>query len=110
MDNMVQAIAAKGNEVFVGGLFGNAGGTPAKRIAKWDGNQWSEPGGGVTGGNVYSLAFEGTDLYVAGSLTEAGGVPAFGIAKWDGIEWTALGTGVGGGGAGIVSSIVVRDG
>ena len=40
----VQAIALHGRDVFVGGQFSRAGGVPAWRFAKWDGQFWRSMG------------------------------------------------------------------
>jgi hypothetical protein len=85
-----------GPALFVGGVFGFAGGVPAHRIAKWDGNTWSALGTGIGGGfdGVLALAsFDdgtGRALYVAGDFTSAGGIPAQSIARWNGTTWSAL--------------------
>jgi hypothetical protein len=89
----VTALAVSGTNLYVGGCFTNAGGVPARSIAKWDGRAWSALGSGVNGG-VGALAVSGTDLYVGGGFNAAGGVPATNIAKWNGSAWSALGSGV----------------
>jgi hypothetical protein len=86
----VRAVVSRGNEVFVGGGFTHIGNVPARNLARWDGRNWSEVGGGVNG-VVNCLAVGGGNLYVGGQLNEAGGVEVFGAAKWDGTNWTALG-------------------
>ena len=110
----IEAIAFRGNEIYVGGFFTHAGGIPANNIAKWDGTSWSALGTGTSipiGGapDVQSLAFNGNDLYVGGSFTHAGGVAVNYIAKWDGSAWSALKGGVWGG-IGYVFDIVVDGG
>lgn len=95
LDSNVVAMAVIGTNLYVGGPFANAGGVAANHIAKWDGNGWSDVGGGVVGnGSVYTLAAAGHNLYVGGSFTNMGGVEAHNIAKWDGTNWSALGSGV----------------
>ncbi len=91
----VVAMAVVGTNLYVGGPFTNAGGITANRIARWDGNTWSDVGGGVTGnGLMLSLLAVGTNLYAGGTFTNLGGVPVNHIAKWDGNVWSALGNGV----------------
>ena len=89
------AIAVAGTNVFFSSQYlTNAGGVTVKQIARWDGYQWYNVGGGVTGsGAITSLAGIGNNLYAAGSFTNMGGTPARHIAKWDGSAWTALGSG-----------------
>jgi hypothetical protein len=85
-----------GPALFVGGDFLQAGGTPAFRIAKWDGTSWSPLSSGVNG-LVYDLTVfddgSGPALFAAGAFTVAGGAPANHIARWDGATWSALGSG-----------------
>lgn len=91
-----------GEALYVGGRFLSIDGVPASRIAKWDGENWSALGAGVTGAGVAPsimdmVAFDdgtGEALYVAGqAFTSAGGQPANRVAKWDGEEWSAVGAG-----------------
>lgn len=89
------------------GQFNDAGGVPVNNIAAWDGESWSDVGGGVTGGVAGPVILDmvvyddgsGPALYAAGRFATAGGQPAASIAKWDGEEWSALGAGLGGLGA-----------
>jgi hypothetical protein len=88
------------NNLYIGGLFDNAGGVPVNNVAKWDGQSWSALGSGVilnngNNPNVSSLAFDSSkNLYVGGEFNNAGGVSVNNIAKWDGNSWSALGSGV----------------
>jgi len=84
-----------GTNLYAGGIFLDAGGTPAVGIAQWDGANWSAVGSGFSG-YTQSLAVyddgHGAALYAGGSLSAAGGA-AIGIARWDGTTWSALGSG-----------------
>ncbi len=80
---VVQAIAVSGSDVYVGGDFAQAGGSPFNGIARWDGSSWYPLGSGVNN-DVSALAVSGSDVYVGEGFTEAGGSPANGIARWDG--------------------------
>jgi hypothetical protein len=96
----VLAVAVSGSDVYVGGVFGAAGGVTATNIAKWDGSGWSalESGGSNgTNGFVQAIAVDGNDVFVGGNFSQAGGVSVNNIAKWDGSNWTALGSGIEGG-------------
>jgi hypothetical protein len=79
----VEALAVSGSNVYAGGNFTTAGGSPANYIAKWDGSSWSALGSGM-GGNgdnwVWALALSGNDLYAGGWFTMAGGKASVGIA------------------------------
>ena len=95
-DGSVDAIAAVGSRIFVGGSFTIAnGGVPVRNVAVWDGNTWSPVGSGMNGA-VAALAWDPASgrLYAGGRFTDAGGVPANGAAMWDGQRWSALGAGV----------------
>ncbi len=89
----VIALAVSGTNLYAGGVFTMADGSPANYIAKWDGSSWKALGSGLNS-TVYSLAVSGSDLYVGGNFTTAGGSAANYIAKWDGSNWTALGSGM----------------
>lgn len=94
LNSNVVAMTVLGTNLYVAGLFTNAGGAPASHIAMWDGNNWWPVGGGVVGsGTVDSLTTIGTNLYAGGTFTNMGGVPASRIARWDGNTWSALGSG-----------------
>ncbi|MFH1746219.1 MAG: hypothetical protein ABIG44_04165 [Planctomycetota bacterium] len=89
-----------GPALFVGGYFTNAGGVSVNSVAKWDGQSWSDVGGGVDhawldGGAVYAFAVyddgSGPALYVGGLFTTAGGADAPLIARWDGQNWSDVG-------------------
>jgi hypothetical protein len=89
------AMAAIGTDLYVAGPFTNAGGVTVSGIARWDGNNWWDVGGGVVGrGVIATLTVLSNDLYAGGSFTNLGGVAATRIAKWDGNNWSALGSGV----------------
>jgi trimeric autotransporter adhesin len=94
----VSAILVDGSDVYVGGTFTNAGGAPAKAIAKWNGSGWSPLGTGMVGSSlasIRSMAKIGTYLYVGGVFTNAGGVITRTVARWNGSSWESLGSGVG---------------
>jgi len=74
-----------GNELYVGGLFTEAGGVNAKNIAKWDGSTWSSLGNG-TSGYVNALAADANSIYASGSFTDY-----INIVKWDGTNWLGVG-------------------
>lgn len=108
----VNALAAIGTDLYVGGSFNQAGGTAANSIAKFDATQtgnagWSALGDGVSDtdgglGFVGALTAMGAELYVGGFFSEAGGTAAQGMAKFDSTQsgnagWSMLGDGVSGG-------------
>lgn len=87
----VNAIAAAGNgDVYVGGVFTNAGGVTAHNIARWNGVNWFPVGNGIPG-TVSAIAVRGSEVFVGGTFTtNVSGGTAFNIAKWNGSTWSAL--------------------
>src|SRR5258706_457853 len=57
----VTALAVLGTNLYVGGGFNTAGGSPTTNIAKWDGSSWTPLGLGMDGG-VNALVVLGSDL------------------------------------------------
>ena len=95
VNGIVNAIAASGSDLYVGGGFSVVSGTNTiLYLAKWNGRSWSQLGTGVNSG-VDAIALNGSDVYVGGAFTMAGGSSANRVAKWDGTNWSALGSGVG---------------
>jgi hypothetical protein len=89
-----------GAALHAGGDFSFAGGLSARRIASWDGTQWSALANGIQS-NVNALASHddggGTALFTGGLFLGAGDVTkANHIARWDGAGWSALGDGLDG--------------
>ncbi len=82
MNNVVRALGIYNLELYAGGDFITADGSPANHIAKWNGTSWSTLGTG-TDTTVWSLAVYNSDLYVGGEFQNAGGNPAKYIAKWN---------------------------
>lgn len=86
-----------GPSVYVGGYFDQAGGVAVQNIARWDGVQWHDVGGGLDDAVADLAVFDdgsGPALYAAGEFDNAGRVPAAGVARWDGTQWSALGGGI----------------
>ncbi|MEM7345591.1 MAG: hypothetical protein AAF485_15220, partial [Chloroflexota bacterium] len=98
-DDEIRALALDANgNLFVGGEFDRAGSESVKSLAMWDGNSWSNVGGGLDDGvyrrgRVFALTFGPDDkLYVGGSFSQAGDINAIhNIASWDGVQWEELG-------------------
>jgi hypothetical protein len=89
----ISAMAASGDDIYIGGPFGQAGGVLAYGVAKWDGSRWSSLGSGMSD-RVNAIAANGSDVYVGGWFKEVEGIEANNIAKWDGRGWSVLGSGV----------------
>ncbi len=85
--------------LFLGGNFTTAGGEPAARIVRWDGQSFTPVGLGLTGSSVFAMAVYDEDgngpskpaLFVAGNFTKAGLYSANNIARWDGSDWSKVG-------------------
>ena len=104
----VIALAVNGQKVFAAGDFFAASSAPSC-VAAWDGNEWSDLGGGIplripgfpnirgsgvfyTGVEANRAAADGDTFYVAGFFRRAGTVTVNGLARWDGNRWSSLGT------------------
>jgi hypothetical protein len=108
----VSAITIISNNLYAGGVFQTAGGSPRFNISRWDGNTWSVVGtAGISGngvnGRMTTMATDGTNLYAGGDFTTAASTVAKTVnfvAKWDGAIWLPLGGGMS---ASVVRSVVV---
>jgi hypothetical protein len=80
----VGALTVYNGDLIAGGGFTTAGGTPANKIARWNGSTWAPLGSGVSGGlsKVHALAVYNGELIAGGNFTIAGEhVSAF-WARW----------------------------
>ncbi|MDB5267652.1 MAG: hypothetical protein JWP58_692, partial [Hymenobacter sp.] len=96
VSSVVNALAVAPNgDVYVGGVFAQAGGVAANYVARWNGTTWNSLGTGTTNGSggAFAVASNG-DVYVGGGFILAGGVAANRVARWDGTTWSPLGSGV----------------
>jgi hypothetical protein len=101
-----------GQSLYVGGDFTTAGGLPANRIAKWNGQAWTSLGSGTSSRVSALTVFDdgrGAALYAGGSFMQAGGISVNQIARWDGQQWSRLGSGTMNGVAGSVSALATFD-
>jgi hypothetical protein len=97
----VTAIMIDGSNIYIGGLFNTAGTTltPVKNIAMWNGTQWSDVGGGVSGAtiivSVFTITSDGNGkIYVGGIFSTVGvSTAAYSIAIWtpSSGSWSTLG-------------------
>jgi hypothetical protein len=89
----VICMAVYQNELYVGGSFVNAGGQSSKFIAKWDGTNWSDVGGSMTGAGyngVEDMVVHDNKLFIVGDFDEMGGVASNLVSMWDGTTWHDL--------------------
>ncbi len=90
-----------GPSLYAGGVFNRSGFATLSNFAKFDGSQWSDVGGGVSGPagpmeggpTVWDMTAFGGDLYLGGGFTHAGGERALWLAAWDGQSFTEPGGG-----------------
>ncbi|MFQ5511682.1 MAG: FlgD immunoglobulin-like domain containing protein [Candidatus Krumholzibacteriia bacterium] len=91
---LIDELVVVGDDVYATGRFKTVGGRPIHHIARWDGSQWNEIGGGVgtpTMGLIHRVLVDGNRVYPAGMFGVVGGnVPAMNIAMWDGSAWDTM--------------------
>jgi hypothetical protein len=86
VDGPVTALASYNGDLYAAGSFMNAGSVSARRIAKWDGTNWSALSTGLNA-QANALAVFGGHLFVGGQFTTAGGGQSMFIARWNGTAW-----------------------
>jgi trimeric autotransporter adhesin len=94
----VSCIGQADDGIYVGGLLTAAGKTLASRIARWDGTNWNDVGGGTMGGTssanrVLGIAGRNNEVFVGGTFTSVGGINVSNIARWDGFNCWNMGMG-----------------
>ncbi|MFN0009373.1 MAG: hypothetical protein ACKVXR_15825 [Planctomycetota bacterium] len=84
-----------GPALYAGGSIYSVGGVALHSLIRWDGANWSAPGGGVVGTvrsiEVFDDGSSAPALFVGGNLYQAGGQPANTVARWDGSTWSVSG-------------------
>jgi hypothetical protein len=95
----VQALALGPDGLYLGGVFNAVGGTPASRIARYDGTNWFPVGVGITnpvGGSLDVRCIKAANslVYVSGNFSSAGSATSTNIAAWNGTSWSSLGAGL----------------
>ncbi len=72
--------------VYVGGLFADAAGVPARNLARWDGASWHPLASGADG-RVHALALTPDGrVYIGGRFTTAGGIASPFITLYNPVE------------------------
>jgi trimeric autotransporter adhesin len=93
---LIYTCASYKNELYIGGDFSKIGTLTVKKIARWDGANWHDVGGGVWDPLpylVHAMAIYNGELIVAGAFQKAGGDTVNNVAAWDGNEWHSLARG-----------------
>lgn len=88
-----------GPALYIAGRFSVAGGRNG-HLARWNGSEFEEVGGGLSGGDnpratimaVHDFG-DGDELVVGGNFFQAGGVDASCIARWNGDTFAPVGDG-----------------
>jgi hypothetical protein len=80
-------------DLFVGGQFTNAGGTPANYVARWTGSAWQALSTGMSA-EVRALQGYSGRIYAGGYFITASGVTCNHIASWTGSSWAPVGGGL----------------
>ncbi|HNT21988.1 MAG TPA: T9SS type A sorting domain-containing protein [Saprospiraceae bacterium] len=83
------SFAAKGSDLYAGGIFSTAGGVPAKNIAKWDGTNWIAIGNAENPVNDLRFDHAGK-LLAVGYFNTNDQKGTTRIGKWDGSTWTPV--------------------
>ncbi len=89
----VWALCEYNGDLYAGGDFTSADGQPTKFIARWDGSQWHDVGGGMNHYVRDLLVYDGK-LIAGGVFDTVNGEPMGHVAAWDGVSWTPLGEGI----------------
>jgi hypothetical protein len=94
--NYIFSMSVFNGELYIGGNFQGSNGM--QDIARWDGMQWRDVGGGLKGGfaDVRKMVVYNGSLYVGGSILMSDGNAGNSIMKWDGSNWSDVGGGIGG--------------
>jgi hypothetical protein len=93
INGYINAIAANGSTLYIGGQFDYINGLKVSHIAGYDGSNWFPLGTGVNN-EVRSIVIADTNIYAGGYFDKAGTLPVYGIARWDGTNWNDLNAGL----------------
>ncbi|MEX2597899.1 MAG: T9SS type A sorting domain-containing protein [Salibacteraceae bacterium] len=94
--NRISAVIEYKGEIYIGGNFNNAE-TGMDEIAKWNGTEWTDVGGGIkphTFSFVNNFIEYHGDLYVLGRFLSDAGNADNNIMRWNGEEWLPCGGGL----------------
>jgi hypothetical protein len=108
-DGFAFTLVQDGNDLLVGGSFGEIGGITAASVAAYDGTTWRALD--FPGSAVYALARDASnELYAGGTFGDQFG-PTGGIAHWTGTAWELAGGGLANRALdGVVTDLALHDG
>ncbi len=92
-DGNISRMLVYENNLYVCGNFQHIGTLNAKFLARWDGSDWSEVGGGLTSTDslgIMDMIVYNKSMFVAGKFSKAGNVNTNNIAMWNDSAWTAV--------------------
>ena len=90
----VFALAIKGQDLYVGGSFTDAGGIAVNNIAKWSSGSWSDVNGGFNGQVNCIFLSASQDLYAGGTFSLSGLNTMNHVSKLVNDVWTQVGSGI----------------
>ena len=89
----IKDISIHNDTLYVAGTFSLADGGPGNLVAAFDGENWSDMGGGLSyppvpmSGVALDLEWFHGELWACGIFSKAGNAACTGIAHWDGQRW-----------------------
>jgi hypothetical protein len=96
LDNYVWGSVVYDGELYACGNFEHADGLECLGIARWNGTEWHDVGGGFQHGAftnvVRGLTVFNDELYAGGYVDSVSGMAIHKIAKWNGTSWSAAGS------------------
>jgi len=94
----IKDVLIHNDKLYMCGYFFTSTGGPGNMVTMFDGETWSDMGGGVlyalpysTSGIASDLHEWNDDIYVGGQFYYAGGVLAENVARWNGHQWCGMG-------------------
>ena len=91
VNDSVEGLGSWNGELIVGGRFTQAGGNPARSIARWNGTSWSTFGGiGIQGWTVKAITTFQGQLVIGGDFSTFAGAAADYVARWTGSAWAPI--------------------
>lgn len=86
----VNCLGTFGSDLYVAGSFSRINGDAYNRIARYDGNQFSQVGAGFEN-RILALHEFADALIIGGYFLSAGGFPAYHVVRYDGLNYTPMG-------------------